>query len=103
LSLGGDGSTGWYAGYDAYLQATLFPERNFQLVLRGTYFYSITKVVATSPAENGLSGTLDARVRLSRAFSMQASLYVQAALDPVTESVPVPFGINAIFSATARF
>jgi hypothetical protein len=103
VTLGGDQSWGWYSGWDAYLQATLFPEKTFQLILRGGYFVSVTQVTSTSPAENGINATLEARLWAARWLSLQATLYSQLALAPLTAGLPMPFGLNAIASATAHF
>jgi hypothetical protein len=103
LTLGYDEAFGWYAGRDAFLQATLFPRGAFQLILRGGYFYAVAEPVTTSPGENGVSGTLEARVRFSRWLSMQLLLYSQLALTPTTDNLVTPFGFNGTVTATARF
>jgi hypothetical protein len=103
LTVGGDEAFGWYSGFDAYVQATLFPQQAFQLSLRGSYFTSVTNVVSTSPSENGVSATLEGKLWLARWLSLQASVYAQVALTPLTDTLPLPFGLNGIVSATAHF
>jgi hypothetical protein len=103
LSLGFDEDFGWSEGRDAYLQAALFPGQTFQLTLRGSYFYSYTPVVPTSPAENGVSALLEARLRVARWLSVQATVYAQAAVTPDTYGTAPAIGINAAASATVRF
>jgi hypothetical protein len=103
LSVGFDEAFGWYWGRDAYLQAMLFPQGAFQLILRGGYFYSVAEPINTSPAENGVSGMIEARARLARWFSLQLVLYAQLALDPQTDGLPTAFGFNGTVTATARF
>jgi hypothetical protein len=103
MSVGYDEAFGWYWGRDAYLQALLFPQGAFQLILRGGYFYAVAEPLNTSPAENGISGTLEARLRLARWFSMQLVLYSQLALTPQTDNLVTPFGFNGTVTATARF
>jgi hypothetical protein len=85
------------------LQAMLFPQGRFQLILRGGYFYSVAEPLNTAPAENGISGTLEARLRLARWFSVELVLYSQLALNPQTDNLVTPFGFNGTVTATARF
>jgi hypothetical protein len=103
LSIGYDEAFGWYSGRDAYLQASLFPQAICQLILRGGYFYSVAEPLSTSPGAEGISGTVEARLRLARWFSLQLALYTQVALNPQTDDLPTPVGFNGTLTASARF
>ncbi len=101
LGLGYEEDFGWMAGRDAYVQLSLFPASVFQLNLRGAYFSSVlANLVTGGPTESGLAGTLEARLRIARWLSAQASVMSQVEL---TNAQSLGVGVNGTVSLTARF